>query len=42
MLATAKAAGPRHGDSVAGASAQGPTSVVDEVDAAVGLPRYLA
>ena len=40
MLATAKAAGPRHGDTSA-APRRKADSLVDELDTAVGLPRYL-
>ena len=41
MLATAKAAGPRHGDRLPAPPRQA-DSVVDETDAPIGLPRYLA
>ena len=41
MLATAKAAGPRHGDRLT-APRRHADSVVDETDAPIGLPRYLA
>ena len=41
MLATAKAAGPRHGDRLS-APRRKADSVVDETDAPIGLPRYLA
>ena len=41
MLATAKAAGPRHGDRLTAPRRQA-DSLVDETDAPIGLPRYLA
>ena len=40
MLATAKAAGPRHGDTSV-APQRRMDSLVDDLDTAVGLPRYL-
>ena len=40
MLTTAKAAGPRHGDMSAAPQRQ-TDSLVDDLDTAVGLPRYL-
>jgi Domain of unknown function (DUF4157) len=40
MLATAKAAGPRHGDTSV-APQRRTDSLVDDLDTAVGLPRYL-